>query len=82
VRGKAAERLEPFMDHVRVLLRQVGVLHADETPAHAGGQLEYVHVVCTRYLTHLHTGGRSAADIDAGKVLPGYTGTELVKSVV
>jgi transposase len=75
VRGKAAARLEPFMDHVRLLLRQVGVLHADETPAHAGGRLEYVHVVCTKYLTHLHTGGRSAADIDAGKVLPGYTGT-------
>ena len=75
VRGKAAGLLEPFMDHVRGLLRQVGVLHADETPAHAGGELEYVHVVCTRYLTHLHTGGRSAADIDAGKVLPGYTGT-------
>jgi transposase len=75
VRGKAAARLEPFMEHVRMLLRAVGVLHADETPAHAGGQLEYVHVVCTKYLTHLHTGGRSAADIDAGKVLPGYTGT-------
>jgi transposase len=75
VRGKAAARLEPFMDHVRLLLRQAGVLHADETPAHAGGRLEYVHVVCTKYLTHLHTGGRSAADIDAGKVLPGYTGT-------
>ena len=75
VRGKAAARLEPFMDHVRTLLPQVGVLHADETPAHACGRLEYVHVVCTRYLTHLHTGGRSAADIDAGKVLPGYTGT-------
>jgi transposase len=75
VRGKAAARLEPFMDHVRMLLRQAGVLHVDETPAHAGGRLEYVHVACTKYLTHLHTGGRSAADIDAGKVLPGYTGT-------
>lgn len=75
VRGKAAARLEPFMEHARGLLRAVGVLHADETPAQAGGQLEYVHVICTRYLTHLHTGGRSAADIDAGKILPGYTGT-------
>jgi transposase len=51
------------------------VLHADETPAQAGGTLEYVHAACTKFLTHLHTGGRSAADIDAGKVLPGYTGT-------
>jgi transposase len=23
----------------------------------------------------MHTGGRSTADIDAGEVLPGYTGT-------
>ena len=75
VRGKAARLLEPFMEAVRVLLRQVPVLHADETPAHAGGGLEYVHVVCTRYLTHLHTGGRSSQDIDAGTILPGYTGT-------
>jgi Transposase IS66 family len=34
-----------------------------------------VHVACTDYLTCMHTGGRSAADIDAGDVLPGYAGT-------
>jgi transposase len=33
-----------------------------------------VHVACTQHLTLLHTGSRSAADIDAGGVLPGYTG--------
>lgn len=33
-----------------------------------------MHVACTRYLTHLHVAGRSAADIDAGGVLPGYAG--------
>jgi len=75
VRAKAAARLGPFMDWVRVLLRQAGVLHADETTARAGGDLTYVHVACTEFLTHLHTGGRSAADIDAGGVLPGYSGT-------
>jgi transposase len=32
-------------------------------------------VACTEFLTVMHTGGRSAADIDAGGVLPGYTGT-------
>jgi transposase len=74
VRGKAAARLEPFMDHVRGLLRQAGVLYADETPARAAGHLEYVHVACTRYLTALHTGGRSAAGIDAGGVLDRYGG--------
>jgi transposase len=74
VRHKAAGKLEPFMDHARALLRQAGVLYADETPARAASGLEYVHVACTEFLTCMHTGGRSAADIDAGGVLDGYTG--------
>jgi len=75
VRGKAAARLGPFMDRVRALLREAGVLYADETPARAAGHLHYVHVACTEFLTAMHTGGRSAEDIDAGGVLPGYAGT-------
>jgi hypothetical protein len=74
VRAKAAGRLEPFMDHVRALLRPAGMLYADESPARAAGHLGYVRVACTGYLTALHTGGRSAADIDAGGVLDGYGG--------
>src|SRR5712691_4977067 len=75
VRGKAAARLGPFMDRVRVLLRDAGVLYADETPARTAGKLRYVHVACTEFLTAMHTGGRAAGDIDAGGVLPGYAGT-------
>jgi transposase len=75
VRGVAAGRLEPFMERVRELLGQAGVLYVDETPGRAAGGLAYVHVACTQFLTHLHTGGRSATDIDAGGVLPGFTGT-------
>ena len=75
VRGRAAARLDPFLDRVRVLLRESGVLYADETPARTAGKLHYVHVACTEFLTALHTGGRSAEDIDAGGVLPGYPGT-------
>src|SRR5262249_45021743 len=56
------------------LLRSAPALHADETPARAAGGLAYVHVACTRYLTLMHIGGRSAGDIDAGGVLPGYDG--------
>ena len=33
-----------------------------------------MHVACTQYLTLMHVGGRSAADIDAGGVLPAFTG--------
>lgn len=39
----------------------------------AGG-LRYVHLACTKYLTHMHTGDRSAPAVDAGGVLPGYSG--------
>jgi transposase len=76
VRGRAARLLEQqFLPRVRELLRQVGVLHVDETPVRAAGGLEYVHAASTEFLTAMHTGGRSKDDIDAGQVLPGYTGT-------
>jgi len=51
------------------------VLYADETPARANGGLHYVHIACTEFLTALHTGDRTKEAIDAGGVLPGYTGT-------
>lgn len=76
VRHRAAVVLEQtFLPRVRTLLRQVGVLHADETPGRAAGGLQYVHVASTEFLTAMHTGGRSKDDIDAGQILPGYTGT-------
>jgi hypothetical protein len=34
-----------------------------------------VHAASTEFLTAMHSGGRSKDDIDAGGVLPGYTGT-------
>jgi transposase len=76
VRGRAGRLLEQaFLPRVRELLRTVGVLHADETPARADGALEYVHIAATEWLTAMHTGGRSSADIDNGGILPGHTGT-------
>jgi transposase len=76
VRGRAARLLEiTFLPRVRELLRQVGVLHVDETPVRAAGGLAYVHAASTEFLTAMHTGGRTKDDIDAGQVLPGYTGT-------
>ncbi len=74
-RGRAARRLErQFLPHLRALLASAPVLHADETPGRAAGALSYVHVACTAYLTLLHVGDRSAAAIDAGEVLPAFTG--------
>ena len=62
------------MDLVAGLLRQAEAVHADETPARAAGGMRYVHLACTPYLTHMHTGDRSADAVDAGGVLPGYQG--------
>jgi transposase len=75
VRGKAARLLAPFMDRVRELLPAVPVLYADETPARAAGKLHYVHVACTEFLTAMHTGDRTKEAIDAGGILPAFTGT-------
>jgi transposase len=75
VRGRAARKLEKtFLPYVRELLIGAPVLHADETTGRAAGKLSYVHVACTEYLTLLHVGGRAVGDIDAGGVLPAFTG--------
>jgi len=75
VRSRGAVALEAgFLPHMRVLLRTAPVLHADETTGRAAGSLAYVHVACTEYLTLMHVGGRSSDDIDAGGVLPEFTG--------
>ena len=76
IRGKAAALVEGsgFMERVRELLKAAAAVHADETPARAAGGMRYVHLACTAYLTHMHTGDRSAPAIDAGGVLPGYGG--------
>jgi transposase len=76
IRGKAAGLVEAsgFMDRIRELLKAAPAIHADETPARAAAGTRYVHLACTRYLTCMHTGDRSAEAIDAGAVLPGYTG--------
>jgi transposase len=59
---------------MRSLPRTARVLHADET-GRAAGALAYVHVACTEFLTVMHVGVRSGDDIDAGGVLPEFTGT-------
>lgn len=76
VRGRAAALLEgEFLPHLQALLPTAAVVHADETTGRAAGALAYVHVACTEYLTLMHVGGRSSEDIDAGGVLPQFTGT-------
>jgi len=76
VRGKAAALVagSGFTDRIKELLKDAPAVHADETRARAAGGMRYVHLACTAYLTLMHTGDRSADAIDAGGVLPCYTG--------
>ncbi len=75
VRGRAARTLEKrFVAQMQALLATAPVLHADETTGRAAGALSYVHVACTEYLTLMHVGGRTQGDIDAGGVLPAFSG--------
>lgn len=75
VRGRAARKLEKrFLAHMQALLATVPVVHADETTGRAAGGLSYVHLACTEYLTLMHVGGRTKEDIDAGGVLPIFSG--------
>jgi transposase len=76
IRGKTAALVtgSGFLQRVRELLKTAPAVHADETPARAAGGMRYVHLACTAYLTHMHTGDRSGDAIDAGGVLPGYAG--------
>ena len=74
-RRRAAKKLlATFNPHIKGLLRNAPVLHADETTGRAAGALAYVHVACTEYLTLMHVGGRSSDDIDNGGVLAEFTG--------
>src|SRR5450631_1491018 len=74
-RRRAAKRLiATFLPHMKDLLSTAPLLHADETTGRAAGNLAYVHVACTEYLTLLHVGGRSSQDIDNGGVLKDFTG--------
>jgi transposase len=65
---------QKFLTHMQKLLPSAPVLHVDETTGRAEAALAYVHVACTEHLTLMHVGDRSAATIDAGGVLPEYTG--------
>ncbi|WP_213450096.1 IS66 family transposase, partial [Rhizomonospora bruguierae] len=73
--AEAAHRLGPFTTGLAALLHTEQVLHTDETPARVDGGFKYVHVACTPGLTLFHVGRRAKADVDAGGVLPGFTGT-------
>jgi transposase len=62
---QAAEQLVPTVNHIADLLAASRLHHADETGIRVYGMLHWLHVSCTRWLTHLawHASrGREAMD--------------------
>ncbi len=71
----AAERLAPFTQELVVLLKQVAVVCADETPIRVGTGTGSVHTISTDTLTLLaHHASRGLEAVLAIGVLPGYNG--------
>jgi transposase len=61
----AAERLAPTVERIAELIAASGLQHGDETGIRIYGMLHWLHVNCTRWLTHLawHASrGREAMD--------------------
>jgi transposase len=71
----AAERLVPTVERIADLIAASQLQHADETGIHVYGMLHWLHVNCTRWLTHLawhEARGREAMD-EIG-IWPRFTG--------
>ena len=71
----AADKLAGFLADARARLQAAEVAHFDETGGRVAAKLRWIHVACTDRLTLYHlASGRGKDSIDAGGVLPGFTG--------
>ncbi|MGH3469833.1 MAG: IS66 family transposase [Thermocrispum sp.] len=71
----AQSQLAGFLAAIRERLRGAPVAHFDETGGRVGAKLGWIHVAATgRYTLYHLASGRGKASIDAGGVLPDFTG--------
>lgn len=70
------EGLAATEEAIKEGLRQVDVVHSDETGLYVAGKREWVHVTSTQELTHYaHHPNRGKAAIDSIDILPKFHGT-------
>jgi len=71
----ASGKLTGFLAYARTQLQDAEVAHFDETGGRVGGKLRWIQVACTDRFTVYHlASGRGKDSMDAGGVLPGFTG--------
>ena len=71
----AAERLAPTVEHIAELIVASRLQHGDETGIRVYGMLHWLHVNCTRFLTHLAWhGSRGREAMDEIGIWPHFAG--------
>jgi transposase len=71
----AAERLAPTVERIAELIAASQLQHADETGIRIYGMLHWLHVNCTRFLTHLAWhGSRGRQAMDEIGIWPRFAG--------
>jgi len=71
----AAERLAPTVERIAELIVASRLQHGDETGIRVYGMLHWLHVNCTRFLTHLTWhGSRGRLAMDEIGIWPRFTG--------
>ncbi len=76
--SRCALSLIDVEQQVKAALREVEVLHQDETGLYVAGKRQWMHVTCTPTLTHyqLHA-SRGHKALEAIGILPGFGGTSV-----
>lgn len=75
---RCATALRGVEQQIKRALRQVPVIHQDETGLYVAGQRVWMHVTSTSRLTHYQVHAKRGTDaLDRNGILPGYQGTSV-----
>jgi transposase len=75
---RCAEQLAPVEQQISEALKQVEVIHQDETGLDVEGKRHWMHVTCTPTLTHYHVDqSRGQAALEAIGILAHFTGISI-----
>ena len=75
---RCAATLQPVEEQIKQALTSVEVLHQDETGLYVNGQRQWLHVSCTKQLTHYAVHAKRGKEaLEAIDILPRFAGTSV-----